>query len=59
MNMKTRIIILVAVSVIISAGLVTFITSTKNYGIIRDKTLEIERLTNVQNPRRRYPEISG
>jgi len=45
MNMKTRIIILVAVSVIISAGLVTFITSTKNYGIIRDKTLEIERLT--------------
>ncbi|MCD6267849.1 MAG: methyl-accepting chemotaxis protein [Thermotogaceae bacterium] len=45
MNMKTRIIILVVASVIISAGLVTFITSTKNYGIIRHKTLEIERLT--------------
>lgn len=45
MNMKTRIIILVIASVIISAGLVTFITSTKNYSIIRDKTLEIERLT--------------
>jgi len=37
MNMKTRIIILVAVSAIISAGLVTFIISTKNYGIIREK----------------------
>ena len=45
MSMKTKIIILTIVSVIISAGLVTFVTATKNYEIIRDKTLEIEKLT--------------
>lgn len=45
MSMKTRIMILVIASVVVSAGLITFITSMKNYSIIRDKTLEIEELT--------------